>query len=617
MAIAGAQQSQTAANTTTVPRLVRFAGTFQPPANSSGSPVGATFAIYAAQDGGIPLWSEDQNVALDASGNYTVLLGATRNEGVPMELFAAAEPRWLEFKFHLPDEVGSPRVLMVSVPYALKAADAETIGGLPPSAFALATAPTKAAANAAVSGQLDAMATPAVSGTGVTGYIPLWTNSSGALGDSVMFQAGSGTSARLGINITTPATALDVKGASTLRGTLSLPSIGAATTTAGTNSQALSLAAASFNTGTGTAAPQNFRLQAEPVGNDTASTSGTLDLLYAQGANTPAETGLKIQSNGQIKFAPGQTFPGTGTGSVTSVGSGAGLTGGPITASGTLSIAAGGVSNAMLTNPSLTVAPGTGLTGGGSVALGGGTTLNLDTSKVPLLNGSNTFTGNETVNGNLSATGVVTGSSYQIGSNLFGFGSFLNGDAYLGFAGAANSTGIYNTAAGVGALGADTTARRWSCGGFNTAAGYGALQNDTTASGNSAFGYYALQGNSTGVNNTAGGLEALLSNTVGFSNTAYGYSALLSNTTGDYNIGIGVSALNSNTTGVGNTSLGQGAGYYISTGSYNTCGLWREFECPRRDQCLRLRLERHRERKQRVGAGERCRFGGDRHPHSI
>src|SRR5258708_37647341 len=35
-------------------------------------------------------------------------------------------------------EQEQPRVLLLSVPYALKAADAETIGGLPPSAFVLA-----------------------------------------------------------------------------------------------------------------------------------------------------------------------------------------------------------------------------------------------------------------------------------------------------------------------------------------------------------------------------------------------------------------------------------------------------------------------------------------------
>ena len=44
-----------------------------------------------------------------------------------------------------------------------------------------------------------------------------------------------------------------------------------------------------------------------------------------------------------------------GGGTVTSVGSGAGLTGGPITTSGTLNIAAAGVANSMFANPSLTV----------------------------------------------------------------------------------------------------------------------------------------------------------------------------------------------------------------------------------------------------------------------
>ena len=46
--------------------------------------------------------------------------------------------------------------------------------------------------------------------------------------------------------------------------------------------------------------------------------------------------GLNIASNGNITFAPSQIFPGTG--SVTSVKSGLGLTGGPITQTGTLSI---------------------------------------------------------------------------------------------------------------------------------------------------------------------------------------------------------------------------------------------------------------------------------------
>jgi hypothetical protein len=38
-----------------------------------------------------------------------------------------------------------------------------------------------------------------------------------------------------------------------------------------------------------------------------------LNLLYGLGTNAPAQTGLRIASNGLITFAPGQTFVGTGS----------------------------------------------------------------------------------------------------------------------------------------------------------------------------------------------------------------------------------------------------------------------------------------------------------------
>src|SRR5205085_10522243 len=70
---------------------------------------------------------------------------------------------------------------------------------------------------------------------------------------------------------------------------------------------------------------------------------------------TPASNGLSIAgSTGLITFAPGQTFPGTGSGTVTSVATGAGLTGGTITSSGTISIPNAGVTNAMLQNSTVT-----------------------------------------------------------------------------------------------------------------------------------------------------------------------------------------------------------------------------------------------------------------------
>ena len=62
-------------------------------------------------------------------------------------------------------------------------------------------------------------------------------------------------------------------------------------------------------------------------------------------------------------------------GTVTSISTGAGLTGGPITKTGTISIPALGVTNSMLADSSINVVAGSGLSGGGTVALGGTVTL--------------------------------------------------------------------------------------------------------------------------------------------------------------------------------------------------------------------------------------------------
>ncbi len=171
-----------------------------------------------------------------------------------------------------------------------------------------------------------------------------------------------------------------------------LPATETATPSSGASSNTLDLQASSFQSSTQAAVSQDFRWLVEPAGNNTATPSATLNLQYASGTSAPAETGLSINHLGQITFTAGQTFPGVGT--VTSLATGAGLTGGPITGSGTVSIAPGGVTNAMLAAPSLTVAAGLGLSGGGTATLGGTVTLNVDASKVPLLTApSNAFTG--------------------------------------------------------------------------------------------------------------------------------------------------------------------------------------------------------------------------------
>jgi len=129
-------------------------------------------------------------------------------------------------------------------------------------------------------------------------------------------------------------------------------------------------------------------------------------------------TAFQVASTGKVTFVSGQTFPGTGT--VTSVGSGAGLTGGPITTSGTLSIKTGGVTNAMLQNSTVGVKTSGPLTGGGTVSLGGSETLTLNSC------GSNQiyeFTGGAWTCVNIP-TGTITGVT--AGTDLTGGGSTGN-----------------------------------------------------------------------------------------------------------------------------------------------------------------------------------------------
>lgn len=127
--LAGVLAAQEAAQlSVTVPRLVNFSGKVVGPEDKPVSGIaGITFSIYKDQYEGAPLWMETRNVTADAEGNYSVQLGATKPQGLPLDLFSSGEARWLGVRINNGEE--QPRVLLLSVPYALKAADAETVGG--------------------------------------------------------------------------------------------------------------------------------------------------------------------------------------------------------------------------------------------------------------------------------------------------------------------------------------------------------------------------------------------------------------------------------------------------------------------------------------------------------
>ena len=124
-----------------VPRLIKFSGVVHELSSkpSSGS-VSLTFSLYPLPEGGSPLWVESQSVSIDSLGGYTVLLGANSPGGLPLDLFTSGSALWLGVQPQGSGIGEESRVLLVAVPYALKAADADTLGGKPASAYALSGA---------------------------------------------------------------------------------------------------------------------------------------------------------------------------------------------------------------------------------------------------------------------------------------------------------------------------------------------------------------------------------------------------------------------------------------------------------------------------------------------
>jgi hypothetical protein len=435
-----------------VPRLIRFSGTLK---DTDGKPAAnsleLTFSLYQFEDGGSPLWVETQTVQLDSQGRYTVLLGTASPGGLPLDLFTTGAGRWLGVQPALPGAGEQPRVLLVSAPYALKAGDAETLGGLPASAFVLAVpapasgqSPADSAATATTAGAAVPATSSNVTTTGGTANaIPIFTTATN-IQNSILTEIGT--------------TAVNVEGA------LDLPALGAATSSKGFDSQPQDFAASVFNSTSKAAVAQTFQLQAEPANNDTATAAGTLNLLYGSGTTAPSETGLKISNKGLITFATGQTFPGTGSGTLTGV------------------------------------TAGTDLTGGGT---SGNVTLNLDTTKVPQLNAQNTFSEVQTFNGPIYNTGGVNSNGGGVDSSCALCGSNTSSTGG-GFGVLGTSTSVSGGTGGVWGVSDATSGETFGVQGFSSsptgvgALGYAVSMSNTGTSfgGCCAFGVWGDTGSS-------------------------------------------------------------------------------------------------------------------------
>ena len=208
-AVQQSENNPSATDSTSVPRIVRFSGTL---ADSDGKAISGNlsivFSVYSSADGQQPVWTETQIIEVDKTGKFTVLLGATTDTGLPADLFSSNQAHWLGFRAI--GHVESPRVMLVSVPYALKAQDAQTLQGLPASAFLRSDVPPASITAASPT-------TPTSAAIGTTTVVSSGTVAANHLAtfqdDATLLDSGVvGLNGNLGIGTETPTSELQVAG---------------------------------------------------------------------------------------------------------------------------------------------------------------------------------------------------------------------------------------------------------------------------------------------------------------------------------------------------------------------------------------------------------------------
>jgi trimeric autotransporter adhesin len=588
-----ASPAPSSASAAEVPRLIKFSGTLLDAQDRPlAGPVGVTFALHAQQTGGAALWLETQNVTPDAHGFYTVLLGANSTNGVPAELFASGEARWLEVQVERQAE--QPRILLVSVPYALKAKDAETLGGKPASAFlttetlAGAGSSAGAAAAPASSAALSSSKAQTIPKKAASAPQPaaacasVTSGGAAAVNSIAMFSAACNIESSLmtqalingfpGVNVAGNNAGLLLNGTGTHQLTVTGLSSGRlgqdftgfffSSDTNGkvikflTNNGALHewmRITSAGNVGIGTMTPAAKLDVAGNLNLPNTTTGGTAGVIQLSGTPFLHNFGT---SNTFVGAFAGNTSASLTGGFNTGVGSAAlfsNTTGGSNTAVGFGALQANttGLNNTAMGSGALSVLTGTGSDNNTAVGMNA-------------LLFSTTASGNTAMGVNSLLHNTTGSNNTVVGFDALAFSTTATGNTAVGSFALNANTGNNNSAFGFQALTANTT------GITNAAFGTQALFSNTTANGNSAFGSSALFSNTTGAGNAAFGFQALFSNTTGFNNNAFGISALSANTTGGANSAFGEAALQNNTTGADNSAFGRDALVFNTTGSVNT-----------------------------------------------
>ena len=583
----------------TVPNLVRFSGTLVDDGQSAhANTVGVTFALYRDQTGGSPLWLETQNVSVDTARHYSVLLGAASNGGIPVELFSHNEARWLGVKPEGQDE--QPRVLLVSVPYALKAGDAQTLGGLPPSAFMLnAATPATSAVTPRLAPSdtvLAAGPTPLAGSNVITqNYFPIFADNSGALTNSNATQSATGV---VGINTSSPSglnnAFLHVNGNILLQGqvTHQIQMIGQASAgrlgqdlggfffsvdTPGKSMRVLTrpiggsltdnrlVITASGNVGIGTASPANLLTAVGPIQSTTggfvfpdnsvqisaatvtALTAGTGVTVNTTSGNATIAADTTYLNNNYAKLSGSPTF--TGTVTAANLATAGALNAGSVTSSG--AVGAGSVS-----------------TTGTISAIGAAANINVINSNTGTVSGAISSLVSSNANGSAAIVGqesstntsssVVTYGVEGTTSNPFGAGVY--GTITTAASSGVGGPGVWGrtVGSGNGVLGESDGTSGFTNGVYGVTfspGGVGVIGSNLGATAGTAIG---VEGSSVS-NSTGIGVEGVSASTTAQSGGAGG---VFKNTGGgDILVGFGGTNGTSRTFRVGNDGTVYGAAF--------------------------------------------------------
>jgi len=331
-------------------RSIKYSGIAMDP---SGAKIkrgvhGLTASIYDSQQNGMLQWSEIQNIQVESDGSFSIVIGGTQLEGIPPSVFTTTSSRYLGLQFDsLPEQA---RMLIVAVPLAVKAADADLFGGKPISEFAMLSdlnsvrvannqfAKTSASntfkGNQAVSGivSADSVSTPflnansaALGAANISGGLQaqnIWAKDAiVATAAQVTGRITAGTFAGDGTNVknvdaqklggSQPEEFAKLATVNTFskRQVFSEGARVAATGIAepgnqsGYISNSLDIVASAFNTQTSAAQDQIFRWQAEPVSSNSANPSGKLNLLFGTDEQSLKPTGFSVDASGNVNFA--------------------------------------------------------------------------------------------------------------------------------------------------------------------------------------------------------------------------------------------------------------------------------------------------------------------------